>query len=84
MGVKRLREYPLNRDSINTEASLDRSDEANDHFFFPYNFPGKWEHVNCQENRPECCEGGGRLSCDVLSPHLGGIDMLFCCYGNLR
>ena len=33
MGVKRLREYPLNIDSIITGASLDRSDEANDHFF---------------------------------------------------
>ena len=33
MGLKRSREYPLNRDSINTEATLDRSDEANDHFF---------------------------------------------------
>ena len=44
MGVKRSREYPLNRDSINTGASLDRSDEANDHFS-PLQIP--WEVGTC-------------------------------------
>ena len=78
MGVKRLREYPLNRDSIITGASLDRSDEANDHFFPLTTSLGSGNMFTVRKiGQTAVCGGGGRLSCDVLSPHPGGIDMLF-------
>ena len=32
-GSETVKRVQLNRDSVNTGASLDRSDEANDHFF---------------------------------------------------